>query len=80
MAREFPAVEILVNKMREARGYNYTLAYSALKEHLKSLDDVSFLAEIVRVEDFTIFRYLLSAGIPYKWAQVIAKRAEELLK
>ena len=75
---EKPPTQMLAEKLREARGLDYTLAYNALKYHLKGLDDISFLKEMTEVDNPDIFRYLWSAGLPYKQQQIAVQRWKEL--
>lgn len=75
-----PPIQILVEKLRDARGPEYSLAYAALQNHLRMLTETTFLAEVARVDDPGIFRYLQAAGLPYSWQQIASTRWKELIE
>jgi len=75
---EKPPVQILGEKLMEARGLDYSLAYEALKEHLRGLSDMEFLDEMVKVTEPDIFKYLWSVGLSFRQMQLARQRWEEL--
>lgn len=75
---EKPTIQILAEKLIPARGLDYQVAFRALKFHLSGLDEVSFLAEMTKVTNPDIFRYLWAAGMPYSFQQIASRRWEEL--
>ena len=75
-----PPIQIIAEKLAEARAMEYALQYNVLKEHIKSLSDDEFLAQMVRVDNPHIFRYLWSIGLTYRQQIITAKRWEELTK
>ena len=75
-----PAIQILAEKLALSRGLDYSLQLLALKKHLEGLDDVAYLAEIVRVSNPDIFRYLYSTGLSLNRMQIANARWKELTK
>lgn len=75
-----PAIQILAERLIEARGYEHYLAYVALKSYIESLDDVAFGLEIDRVTNPDIFRYLMSIGLPMRRQSVVSLKWRELEK
>lgn len=73
-----PPIQILAERLAEARGLEYRLQYKALKEHLKRMPDVDFLAEMSRVDNRDIFRHLWAVGLTRRQQQMATMRWKEL--
>lgn len=78
MSSSEPPIQMLCEKLIESRGVVYAFHYQALREYIKGLDEVRFLAEMVRVDNPAIFRYLQSAGLSGKFLQIATERWREL--
>lgn len=75
-----PPIQMLAEKLLDAKAMEYGLQYQALKTYIHDLSEIAFLAEIARVDNHRIFRYLWSIGLTYNQQQIAAMRWEELTK
>ena len=71
-------IQNLAEKLIEARGLDYSLAYKVLKEYLKGLSDIEFLNQMSKVDNPNIFRYLWSVGLNLRQQETATMRWKEL--
>lgn len=75
-----PPIQILAERLMLEEGLTYRLQYKALKEYIKRLSDVDFLAEMSRVDNPLIFNEMWSIGLSARQQEIALMRWEELTK
>lgn len=71
-------IEILYDKVQTTRYPSRPLYRKALKDHIKGLTDIQFLAQIVQIQDDYVLKYLWSVGLRSKQQEIVAQRSREL--
>lgn len=73
-----PTIQILAERLIEAKGTDYYITGMALAMYVHNLSDVDFLGEIMKVTNPKIFGVLWSVGLTRYQQGVVSQRAEEL--
>lgn len=75
-----PPIQVLTKKLIEVRGIEYNLAYKVLKDYIEKLSDAEFEAEVERVTNVDIFRYLQSVGLPFSRLLIVTDKWRRMVE